>query len=114
MVGASINQERYSFRVANMLKDHGHDLELFGIKRGKIRGISIKNNWSEIKEIDTVTMYMAPRHQKLYFEPIIALNPRRIIFNPGSENPVFYELLKSKEIEIVIACTLVMLSTNQY
>ena len=67
------------------------------------------------KNIDTVTLYLNPKRQEEYYDYIISLQPRRVIFNPGTENMEFIKLLKNNQIESEIACTLVLLSTtSQY
>ncbi len=66
------------------------------------------------KEIDTITLYLNSSRQKDFYEYILSLNPRRVIFNPGTENPEFYKILKNNKIEFEVACTLVLLGTNQY
>ena len=68
----------------------------------------------DFKDIDTVTLYLNPKRQQEYYDYIISLHPKRVIFNPGTENPEFYELLRNKKIEVEVACTLVLLGTNQY
>ena len=66
------------------------------------------------KNIHTVTLYLNPKHQKAYYDYLIELKPQRVIFNPGTENPIFYKRLKEAGISYEIDCTLVLLSTNQY
>jgi len=68
----------------------------------------------DFQNIDTVTLYLNPKNQKEYYQQIVDLNPRRVIFNPGTENPEFYEILENAGIEVEVACTLVLLATGQY
>ncbi|MGL4631005.1 MAG: CoA-binding protein [Leadbetterella sp.] len=115
IIGASTNPERYAYKAANMLLQKGYKIELLGLKKGDIQGLEIQHTWDAIsQEIDTVTLYLNPENQRNYHEAIISRKPKRVIFNPGTENPEFQKKLKSVGIETTIACTLVMLSTNQY
>ncbi|MFC0184003.1 hypothetical protein SAMN04515674_102456 [Pseudarcicella hirudinis] len=114
VIGASANPERYSFKAANMLLAHNHEIELIGTKQGEIAGHSIQTDHPQFKDIDTVTMYVGPRHQPALYDYILSLNPRRIIFNPGAENEEFEELAQEKGIFSEEACTLVLLSTGQF
>jgi uncharacterized protein len=114
IVGASTNPERYSNKAANSLLDHGHEIELVGQKDGEIKGHEIKTNYPELEGVDTVTMYVGPTNQPNLYDYILKQNPRRIIFNPGSENPEFEQLAMEKGIEVEEACTLVLLATGQY
>lgn len=86
----------------------------FGFKEGKVAGISIDTELKQYKNVNTITLYLSSKRQKEYYNYIISLNPRRVIFNPGTENPEFYKILKENNIYFEIACTLVLLSTNQY
>ena len=114
VLGASTNPERYSFLAANKLVSHGHEIELLGKKKEELLGKTIKTSPQEIKDIDTVTLYLNPKNQESYYDYILGLKPKRIIFNPGTENPELEKLAESKGIETIEACTLVMLSTGQY
>lgn len=114
VVGASTNPERYSFKAANMLVDHGHEIELYGLKKGSVRGVEISSEWPEPDTIDTVTLYVGPNNQGAIAQNILDLKPRRVIFNPGTENKEFEDLLKQSKIEFEEACTLVLLTTNQF
>ncbi len=114
VLGASPNPERYSFLATNLLNDKGYQVYPFGVKKGNISNTSILNEWPKNGTIDTVTLYVGPAGQLEYYDAIINLAPRRIIFNPGTENPDLQALAASKGIETVVACTLVMLKTGQY
>lgn len=114
VIGASTNPERYSFKAANSLLNHGHEVYLFGVKKGNVKGIEIQNEFPSSINIHTVTMYVNPTIQKEYYESILALKPSRVIFNPGTENPEFEKLLSDNNIAYEEACTLVLLSTGQY
>ena len=114
VLGASPNAERYSYLATNLLHEKGFAVYPFGIKKGSIGEIEIQNEWPENNTIDTVTLYVGPAGQKEYYDAIIELAPRRIIFNPGTENPELQALATQKGIEAQTACTLVLLTTGQY
>lgn len=114
VIGASTNPSRYSNLAINRLVENGHALEAIGLKKGTIAGVAIETEKKDFENIDTVTLYLNPKRQEEYYDYIVSLKPRRVIFNPGTENPDFYEILKKNNIEFEIACTLVLLSTNQY
>jgi predicted CoA-binding protein len=114
VLGASPNAERYSFLATQLLNEKGYAVYPFGIKKGQIGNLSILNEWPKTGSIDTVTLYVGPAGQLAYYEPIIQLAPRRIIFNPGTENPELEALAQSNGIETLEACTLVLLKTGQY
>lgn len=114
ILGASTNPERYSYMATTRLKSAGFEVVPVGISEGEIEGIKILTGTPAIEDVDTVTLYVGPKNQAAYFDYIISLKPKRVIFNPGTENPDFYPLLKENNIESVEACTLVMLSVNSY
>ena len=114
VIGASTNPARYSYLAVHSLRRNGHDVVALAKKEGCLLYISIQTNFPENKDIHTVTMYVGPNRQDEYYQQIIDLKPERVIFNPGTENPLFKELLKENEIEAVEACTLVMLNTGQF
>lgn len=114
ILGASENPSRYSNMALKRLRAHGHEVVAIGLRKGKVDDVEIIKGKPDAQDIDTITMYMNEQNQKEYEDYIIALKPKRIIFNPGAEN---YNLtLRAKEagIKPVEACTLVMLSTGQY
>lgn len=112
--GASLKPNRYSTIAIKRLLDAQIETEAYGIKSGNVYGIQIKTNLDSFQNIHTITLYVNPKIQKLYYTEIIELRPKRVIFNPGTENREFYKLLKDSGIEVVVACTLVLLATNQY
>jgi hypothetical protein len=114
VLGASSNPERYAYQAALRLKNKGHEVVLFGIQKGEINGIKIQNTPPQLNDVDTVTLYLRPELQKTYYDYIFSLKPKRIIFNPGTENFELIKLAKDKYIETVIGCTLVMLSVGTY
>ena len=114
VIGASTNPDRYSNRAVKLLKQHHHPVLAIGNQEGNIEGVVIEKEQLPFKDIDTVTLYVNPVRQKEYYDYIISLNPKRVVFNPGTENPEFYSLLEQHNIFVDIGCTLVMLTTNQY
>jgi predicted CoA-binding protein len=114
VLGATPKPERYAYIATEMLRDYGHEVLPYGIKRGTIGNYTILNEWPTDIEIDTVTLYINPTLQVALYDKIMALKPNRIIFNPGTENPALRKLAQSKKIETLDACTLVLLRSNQY
>ncbi|TAE91185.1 MAG: CoA-binding protein [Bacteroidetes bacterium] len=113
VLGAAPDAEKYAYKATVMLKEYGHPVVPFGIKKGYIGNLKITNELPE-GEFDTVTLYIGPPKQQAYFDYLVKLKPKRVIFNPGTENLVLENLLERNEIEPVIACTLVLLRTGQY
>lgn len=114
VLGASINPSRYSNIAIKRLVSNQQPTVAVGLKKGVVQGISITNEEEDFEDVDTVTLYLNPQRQKQYYDYILSLQPKRVIFNPGTENPELFSLLRKNNIEIEIACTLVMLATNQY
>jgi uncharacterized protein len=114
VIGASENPARYSNLAVNKLTAHQHPVVALGAKKGTIGSTSIETEKKPIEGIDTVTLYLNPLRQKEYYDYILSLHPKRIIFNPGAENDDLAELAKSNGIKVQEACTLVLLSTGQY
>lgn len=114
VVGATTNPSRYAYRAAHMLHSHGYPIALLGKKKGKVLGMEIEENTDFLPEIDTITMYVGAHNQTDLIDPLLALEPRRIIFNPGAENPEFEKRAREKGIIVEEACTLIMLSSGQF
>ncbi|WP_460911938.1 CoA-binding protein [Spirosoma areae] len=114
VVGATEKPGRYANLAAHSLLRHGHDIELIGLRAGQIDGHRIQTDHPRLDDVDTVTMYVGPRNQPDLYEYIKSLKPRRVIFNPGAENPEFERQLRAEGIEPIQACTLVMLSVGTY
>ena len=112
--GASTNSNRYSFMAIKRLVQHGHEVVAFGLRKGVVAGAEIDTELKDYNGIDTITLYMNPQRQVDYYVYLISLKPKRIIFNPGTENPEFYKLLKEHKIDYEEACTLVLLNINEY
>lgn len=114
VMGASENVQRYSNMAIRKLLSHNHKVKAFGIRDGVVEGVQIEKSLIDYDNIDTVTLYLNPANQQPYYNYILSLKPRRVIFNPGTENPELQILLKKSNIEFEEACTLVLLSINQY
>lgn len=114
VLGATTNKERYAYKAIHSLIDRSHQVVAVGAKEGMALDVKIETAKVPFIGIDTVTIYLNPKNQQEYYDYIISLHPRRVIFNPGTENPEFYEILKQHNIDFEVACTLVLLATNQY
>jgi len=116
IIGASTNPNRYSYEAAGLLKRYGHEFVPIGIKKGEVFGKEILDirTTPSISQVDTVTLYIRPELQTEWEDYILSLHPKRIIFNPGAENPQFGKRLNTLGVEPIEACTLVMLRTNQF
>ena len=116
IVGASDNPSRYAYLAAKMFADRNLDFVPIGIKKGEVFGKEILDLRSkpELQDIHTITLYLGPVNQTDWIDYLIGLSPKRIIFNPGTENPIFFQKAKAAGIEVLPACNLVMLSTGQF
>mgnify|MGYP000424527398 CR=1 FL=1 len=114
VLGASINTSRYSNIAIYKLREKKNETVAIGAKKGMVSDVVIETEKKKYKDLDTVTMYLNPTRQKEYYNYILDLKPKRVIFNPGTENVEFMNLLKENAIEVEIACTLVLLSVNNY
>ncbi len=114
VLGASDNPQRYSYLAINSLRKKGHDVVGIGLHKGVVADVDIQTEKIPVEQIDTVTLYLNPARQKAYYNYILSLKPKRIIFNPGAENEELSQLAIQNNIQPVEACTLVMLSTGQY
>ena len=114
VLGASDNPSRYSYLAVQRLRSHGHPVVAIGRKNTKVGDVIIEKEQKPFDNIDTITLYLNPQHQQEYYDYILSLKPNRIIFNPGAENDELTRLARAKGIKTSEACTLVMLSTNQY
>jgi len=114
VLGASLNPQRYSNMAVKKLSAYDHTVVAIGRKEGEINDIKISKEQDPIEDTDTVTLYLNPENQKPFYDYILSMKPKRIIFNPGTENEELKKLAGDKGIETEEACTLVMLSTGQY
>ncbi|MEM9672548.1 MAG: CoA-binding protein [Cyclobacteriaceae bacterium] len=116
IIGATPNPTRSAFIAARMLTDYGHPIVPLSIKRGSVAGVDLIDlrQKPNLEDIDTVTLYLGPQHQPEWYEYLLSLRPNRFIFNPGTENPEFYQLIEDQNIEAIQDCTLVMLRSGTY
>ncbi len=114
VLGASANPSRYSFLAINRLIEKGHAVAAIGKRTGNVNGVEIQTDQPVYSDIDTVTLYLNAKNQQQYYNYIISLHPKRIIFNPGAENEELLQIAKTEGIQTLEACTLVMLATGQY
>lgn len=112
--GASLNPNRYSYLAINKLLGKQIETVAFGPKKGEVSGVEIRSSLESFENIHSITLYLNKIRQKEYYEQIVQIKPKRVIFNPGTENLEFYEILRDNGIEVEVACTLVLLATDQY
>ncbi|WP_142783675.1 CoA-binding protein [Changchengzhania lutea] len=114
VLGASLKPNRYSHYAIQRLVSHKFETLAIGLRSGEVSGVTVDTTLKGFEDIDTVTIYLNPKNQVPYYDYIVSLKPERVIFNPGTENPELYKILREHHIEFETACTLVLLSTNQY
>jgi uncharacterized protein len=116
ILGATENRNRYAFVAAEMFAERNIPFVPVGIKKGEVFGKQILDlkERPEIEGVHTITLYIGPHNQAEWYDYIISLKPKRIIFNPGTENPELMELAEKNGIQVCRACNLVLLSTGQY
>ncbi len=114
VLGASLKPSRYSNYAIQKLASQNIETVALGLKKGVVVGVTIQTELLSFENLHTVTLYLNPKNQTMYYDYIVSLKPKRVIFNPGTENPEFYEILKENNIPFEVACSLVLLSTNQY
>ena len=115
VLGASPEKERYSNRALHQLKKGGFQIIGVNPKYKTIENFDCVPKLKNVSgQVDTLTVYVNPAISSQMEKDFIALKPRRVVFNPGSENSRLQKLLQKENIEVLEACTLVMLSTNQF
>ncbi len=114
VLGASPNPDRYAYRAVKLLVENNHEVIAVGIKQGNIGNIQIQNAKPQLNQVHTITLYLGAERQKEYYDYILQLKPKRVIFNPGTANPELEELLLQNNIDMVFDCTLMMLDGNRY
>jgi uncharacterized protein len=114
VLGASAKPEKYSYKAISMLVEKGHTVLAIGQNTGEVAGVKIYTKAIPLSKPHTVTLYLNAARQRDYYNYIVESKPKRVIFNPGTENPEFYQLLELNNIKVEVACTLVLLATNQY
>jgi predicted CoA-binding protein len=114
VLGASLNKLKYSYLAIIKLLHFGNQVIAIGNVKGEVNGVEIISEKKKFSNIHTITLYLNPKNQREYYNYIISLHPKRVIFNPETENPAFYQILKENNIGFEEACTLTLLATNQY
>ncbi len=114
VLGASVNPQRYSNMAIRRLRHYQYPVHAVGLRTGRVEDVDVVSGQPLFSDVDTVTLYIGPSHQPQIYDYVLKLCPRRVIFNPGTENEVFQEMLRNAGIEVEEACTLVMLGTGQY
>ena len=114
VLGASGNPERYSNRAIKLLRHYKYDVFAVGQRTDRVLDVDILTGTPDVKNIDTLTLYIGPRNQPLFYDYIKQIHPRRVIFNPGTENQELMEMCEKNGIECEVACTLVLLNTGQF
>jgi len=114
VIGGSIKPERYSYKAINRLRRFNHPVVSIGLRSGEVAGVNIETGFPGFDNIHTVTLYIGLKHQPQYYDYVLGLSPKRIIFNPGTENPEFEGLAKKNGIETIEHCTLIMLGEGSY
>lgn len=112
--GASLKPDRYSNRAVRLLRANAIETVAFGMKEGVISDVQVTTNLNNVQDIHTLSLYMNPERQKAYYREILELRPKRVIFNPGTENRELQDLLRENDIDYENACTLTLLATGQY
>lgn len=114
VIGASPKPDRYSYKAVKLLQQHGHPVIACGFIPSSIGDIPIETDWKKYEDVDTVTLYLNPQRQEEYYPYILSLHPKRVIFNPGTENEALVNMCKQNGIQTLEACTLVLLTTHQF
>jgi predicted CoA-binding protein len=114
VLGASLNPNRYSNQAIHRLRHYGHPVFAIGLREGDVDDVHIRKSIPDLKNIHTITLYLSPKNQLQYYEYMLSLKPKRIIYNPGAENEELELLANKNNIENLEACTLVLLATDQY
>lgn len=114
ILGATTKPAKYAFTAASMLTEKGHEIVPVGVRKGEVMGQQIITHRDIQPEIDTITLYINPQRQVEWYDYILQTAPKRIIFNPGTENPELANLAQDRGIEVRYACTLVMLTLGDY
>lgn len=114
VLGASLKPQRVSHQAIHRLVGNGHEVVAVGLRAGQVAGVPVHTDRPLPENLDTLTLYLNAGNQQKFYDYIEKLNPRRIIFNPGAENPELYQKWKERGGEAINACTLVMLALGNY
>lgn len=114
VLGATTNPNRFAYQAIHRLASKGHKVSAVGIRKGEVAGVVLQQGTPDLEDVHTITLYLNPQRQEAYYDYILGLKPKRIIFNPGTENMNLMSLAEEAGIETRVACTLVMLSMGDY
>lgn len=114
VIGASLNPSRVSHTAIHRLQSNDHEVVALGLRTGEVAGVAIQQGRPTLKDIHTITLYLNPQRQAEYYDYILQLEPKRLVFNPGTENPELMRLAKENGIEVSINCMLVMLAVGAF
>ena len=114
VIGASAHVWRTSYTAIRRLLDHGHEIIGIGARDAQVHGVNVGTEMPELEEVHTVTMYLRAALQKDYYDYIVGLKPKRLIFNPGAENPKLAKVARDHHIKVHNSCMLVMLSSGNF
>jgi predicted CoA-binding protein len=114
VLGASLKPHRFAYKAVVKLVHHHIPVIAVGLREGAIGEVKILKSFPDLDDIHTITLYIGPKNQSSYIDYILKINPARVIFNPGTENPELEQILRSKGTEVVENCMLVMLSNGKF
>ena len=114
VIGASLKESRYSNICVRTLVSGRFPVTAIGMREGFIDDIPVHTGFPEINDIHTVTLYLGPENQKSWYDYILKLSPERVVFNPGTENEEFEDMLSNAGIEVIESCTIVMVNSGRF
>ena len=114
VLGASPNPARVSHTAVHKLQSRGHEVVALGVRDGNIDGVDIQLGRPQLNDIHTVSLYLNPQRQEAYYDYILQMQPERLVFNPGTENPELMKLARDNDIEVSVGCMLVMLAVGNF
>lgn len=114
VIGGSTKPERFANKAIKKLLDFGHPVSSIGLREGQVESVNIRTGRPFLENVHTISLYISSKHQPAYYDYLIGLKPKRVIFNPGTENREFEALLANHGITVTIHCTLVMLGEGSY
>lgn len=115
ILGASPKPSRFAYKAVRSLQRRNIPIIAIGRKDIDLDGIKIRTGKPlDTEPVHTIALYLNVDNQKEYYDYILDLNPKRIIFNPGTSNPELESLAREKNIEVINDCLLVMLNTGRY